>query len=108
MDYRKFYRTNVIIELIGDAMAAVWAVINIFIADGYLAASLFPMMVGQIITNIREIILTGRDDYKQEDYLAILGDSYRDNRTLIVFKTVLCFAVVVLVIIKLIIRQVSL
>lgn len=108
MDYRKFNRVNVIIELIGDALAAVWAVANIFIPNGYISAPLFPMMVGQIIKNIREIILTGRDDYKQEDYLAILGDSYRDNRTLIVFKTVLCFAVVVLVIIKLIIRQVSL
>lgn len=107
MDYRKFYRTNVIIEFIGDAMAAVWAVINIFIAGGYLAAPLFPMMAGQIITNIREIILTERDNYKQEDYLASLGDSYRDNRTLIVFKTVLSLSVVVFVILKLIIRQVS-
>lgn len=108
MDYRKFYRTNVIIEFIGDAMAAVWAVINIFIADGYLAASLFPMMAGQIITNIREIILTGREDYQPESYAASIKASYIDNRRPIVFKTVLCFAVVVLVIIKLIIRQVSL
>lgn len=91
MDYRKFYRTNVIIELIDDALAAVWAAANIFIPNGYLAAPLFPMMAGQIIKNIREIILTERDDYKQEDYLAILGDSYRDNRTLIVFKTVSAF-----------------
>lgn len=91
MDYRKFQRTNVIIEFIGDAMAAVLAAVNIFIPNGYLAAPLFPMMAGQIIKNIREIILTERDDYKQEDYLAILGDSYRDNRTLIVFKTVSAF-----------------
>lgn len=91
MDYRKFYRTNVIIELIDDVLAAVWAAANIFIPNGYLAAPLFPMMAGQIIKNIREIILTERDDYKQEDYLAILGDSYRDNRTLIVFKTVSAF-----------------
>ena len=40
MDYRKFNRVNIIIELIGDALAAVWAVINIFIADGYLTAQI--------------------------------------------------------------------
>lgn len=108
MDYRKFNRVNVIIELIGDALAAVLAAANIFIPNSYISSPLFPMMVGQIIKNIREIILTERDNYKQEDYLASLGDSYRDNRTLIVFKTVLCFVVVVLVIIKLIIRQVGL
>lgn len=55
----KFHRTNVIIEFIGDAMAAVWAVINIFIADSYAAAPLILMMAGQIIAHFREIILTG-------------------------------------------------
>ncbi|MDE6745222.1 MAG: hypothetical protein K2J72_01150, partial [Oscillospiraceae bacterium] len=82
-------------------------VINIFIADSYVAAPLMPMMAGQIIKNVREIILTGRNDYTQESYVASFGNSYRDNRTLNIFKVFLSLAVVVLVIIKLIIRQVS-
>ncbi|MDE6763827.1 MAG: hypothetical protein K2J73_09125 [Oscillospiraceae bacterium] len=107
MDYSKFYRTNAVIELIGDVLAAVWAVINIFISDSYVAAPLIPMMAGQIIKNIREIVLTGRDDYKQEKYLTSYENSYKDNRTLNIFKALLSLAVVLLVIIKLIIRQVS-
>lgn len=108
MDYQKFHRTNAVIELIGNALAAVLAVVNIFIAGSYAASPLLPMMAGQIIKNVREIMLTGRSDCTQESYAASLKNSYSDNRTLIIFKTVLSFSVAVLVIIKLIIRQVSL
>lgn len=107
MDYRKFNRMNVIIELIGDALAAVWAAANIFIPNSYISAPLFPMMVGQIIKNIREIILTGREDYQPESYAASVEASYIDNCRPIVFKTALSLAVAVLVIIKLIVRRVS-
>lgn len=107
MDYRKFNRVNVIIEFIGDALAAVWAAVNIFIPNGYLTAPLFPMMIGQIIKNIREIILTGREDYQPESYAESVKASYIDNRRPIVFKTALSLAVIVLVIIKLVIRRVS-
>lgn len=108
MDYQKFHRTNAVIELIGDASAAVLAVVNIFIADSYITAPLMPMMAGQITKNVRELMLTGQNDYTQESCAASFANSYRDNRTLNIFRVILSLAIVVLVIVKLIIRQVSL
>ena len=40
MDYQKFHRTNVIIELAGSAAAVVLGVINLFLAE--VSAPLYP------------------------------------------------------------------
>ena len=105
MDYQKFHRTNVIIELIGCVIAAVWAVINLFLAEAFYP--LYPMMsivFAGLIKNSRCIALTGREGYQQESYAESQKTSYMDNRTLYIISAVCSCTALALVIIKMVIR----
>lgn len=106
MDYKKFHRTNVIIELAGCVVAAVWAVINLFLAEDF--APLYPMMsivAAVTIKNSRCITLTGREDYQQESYAESQKNSYTDNRTLYIISAVCSCTALAFIIIKLIIGR---
>ena len=105
MDYKKFHRTNVIIELAGSTIAAVWAVINLFLAE--VSAPLYPIMsivFAGLIKNSRCIMLTGREEYQPESYAESQKNSYTDNRRLYIVSAVCSCAALVLVIVKMIIR----
>ena len=100
MDYKKFHRTNVIIELAGSTIAAVWAVINLFLAESNPVAPLFPSMLAFIIKSVRILMLTGREEYQQESYAESQKTFYTDNRTLYIISVVCSCVTLVLVIIK--------
>lgn len=104
MDYKKFHRINVFIELAGSTVAAVWAVINLFLAESHPIIPLFPSMIAGIIKNSRCFMLTGHEDYRQESYAESQKSSYTDNRTLYIISAVCSCAALVLVIVKMIIR----
>lgn len=101
MDYRKFNRTNLIIELVGSVIAAVWSVIGLFFAEGYYAfAAFMPVYLAFIIKSVRVIALTEREDYAQESYAESKKTSYTDNRTLYIISAVCSCVALVLVTIK--------
>lgn len=100
MDYKKFHRTNVIIELAGSTIAAVWAVINLFLAESYPMMPLLTSMLAGIIKNSRCLMLTGHEDYRQEEYAESQKTSYIDNRTLYIISAVCSCVALALVIIK--------
>ena len=104
MDYKKFHRTNVIIELAGSTIAAVLAVINLFLAESYPTMPLFPSMLAYIIKSVRILMLTGHEEYQQESYAESQKTSYTDNRTLYIISAVCSCAALALVIVKMIIR----
>ena len=100
MDYQKFNRTNVIIELIGCAAAAVWAVVNLFLAESNPVIPFFAIIIAGIIKNIRIIKLTEQENYQQESYAESQKNSYKNNRTLYIISAVCSCVVLVLVILK--------
>lgn len=100
MDYRKFSRTNVIIELIGSLAAASWSIVNLFIAESYAFAAYMPVMIAFIIKSVRIIILTEREGYQQESYAESQKNSYTDNRTLYIISAVCSCAALALIILK--------
>lgn len=104
MDYKKFHRTNNVIELVGSIAAAVWGVVNLFLADGYPTAAFMPIMLAFIIKSVRIITLTGREEYRQEEYAESQKSSYADNRRIVIFSAVFSCIALVLVIVKMIIR----
>lgn len=104
MDYMKFHRTNAVIELAGSVIAAVWSVVNLFIAEGYAFAVYMPIILAFIIKSVRIITLTGREEYQQESYAESQESSYADNRRIVIFSTVFSCTALVLIIVKMIIR----
>lgn len=100
MDYQKFNRTNVIIELIGSLAAALWSIVNLFIAGSYAFAAYMPVMIAFIIKSVRIIILTEREEYQQESYAESQKNSYTDNRTLYIISAVCSCVALVLIILK--------
>ncbi len=104
MDYKKFHRTNVIIQHIGCVIAAAWAATDLFIADVYASAPIMPLCIAYIITAVRIIALTGRKDYAQESYTESQKSFYTDNRRLYIFSAIFGCIALVLVVIKMIIR----
>lgn len=100
MDYQKFNRTNVIIELIGSLAAALWSIVNLFIAESYAFAAYMPVMIAFIIKSVRIIILTEREEYQQESYAESQKNSYTDNRTLYIISAVCSCVALVLIILK--------
>lgn len=100
MDYQKFNRTNVIIELIGSLAAALWSIVNLFIAGSYAFAAYMPVMIAFIIKSVRIIILTEREEYQQESYAESQKNSYTDNRTLYIISAVYSCVALVLIILK--------
>lgn len=107
MDYKKFHRTNAVIEFIGSLAAALWSIANLFLADGYAVAAYMPIMLAFIIKSIRIITLTGREEYQQESYAESQKSSYADNRRIVIFSAIFSCTALVLIIIKLILRRVS-
>ncbi len=100
MDYKKFNRTNVIIELVGSIIAVVWSVIALFSAEDYAFAPYTPVMLAFIIKGVRILALTGREDYTQESYYESQKNSYMDNRTLHIVPVACSGVALVLVTIK--------
>lgn len=100
MDYQKFNRTNVIIELIGSLAAALWSIVNLFIAESYAFAAYMPVMIAFIIKSVRIIILTEREEYQQESYAESQKNSYKNNRTLYIISAVCSCAALALIILK--------
>ena len=108
MDYQKFHRTNAVIEFGGSLGSAAWSIANLFLADRYAVEAYMPVIVALIIKNVRIIMLTGRGEYRQEEYAESLKSSYSDNRRITIFSAIFSCMALALIIIKLIIRQVSL
>lgn len=104
MDYQKFNRTNIIIQLAGNILAAALGIANLFIADGYPTAPTMPLSIAYIITAVRIIALTGREDYTQESYAESKISSYADNLRLYILSVIFGCAALALVIVKMIIR----
>lgn len=104
MDYKKFHRTNVIIELAGSTIAAVWAIINLFLAESHPTMPFLLIWIAMIIKSVRIIRLTAQEDYQQESYAESHKTSYEDNRTLYIISVVCSCAALALVIVKMIIR----
>ena len=104
MDYKKFHCINVFIELAGSTVAAVWAVINLFLAESHPVIAFLPITVAVLIKNIRIIRLTEREEYQQESYAESQKNSYTDNRTLYIISAVCSCMALALVIVKMIIR----
>lgn len=88
MDYQKFHRTNALLGLLGGAVAAVWGIVNLFLADSYAAAPYISIMIAYIIQGFRIFWLTGHEDYTQESYAESQKNSYKDNRTLYIISAV--------------------
>ena len=100
MDYKKFHRTNVIIELVGITFAAVWAIVTLFLAESHPIIPLLPVQLAFIIKSVRILMLTGHEDYQQESYSESQKTSYTDNRTLYIISVICSCVASVLVIIK--------
>ncbi|MDE7304285.1 MAG: hypothetical protein K2N60_13310 [Oscillospiraceae bacterium] len=75
MDYPKFHRTNAVIEFAGSIASAAWSIANLFLADRYAVEAYMPVMFAFIIKNLRIIMLTDRDEYRQEEYSESLKNS---------------------------------
>lgn len=105
MDYSKFHRVNAVIELIGSVTAAVWGVVNLFLADGYPTAACMPIMLAVIIKSVRIITLTGREEYRQEEYAESQKSSYADNRRIVIFSAIFSCTALVFMVVKMIISQ---
>lgn len=101
MDYKKFNRTNAVIETVGSIAAAVWAVINLFLAESNPVIPLLSITVAGLIKNSRCFMLTEREDYQHAENQK---NSYTDNRTLYIISAVCSCAALALVIVKMIIR----
>lgn len=108
MDYQKFHRTNAAIEFYGSLGSAAWSIANLFIADRYAVEAYMPVMFAFIIKSVRIIMLTERDECRQEEYAESLKKSYSDNRRITIFSAIFSCMALALIIIKLIIRRVSL
>lgn len=104
MDYQKFHRINAVIEFTGSLAAALWSVVNLFLADKYAVEAYLPIMLAFIIKSVRIITLTGREEYQQESYAESLKNSYSDNRRLVIFSAIFSCVALVLIIVKMIIR----
>ena len=104
MDYPKFHRTNVIIEFAGSIASALWSIANFFLAERYAVEAYMPIILAFIIKNVRCIMLTGREEYQQEEYAESLKNSYNDNRRITIFSVVFSCTALVLIIVKMIIR----
>lgn len=104
MDYKKFHRTNAVIELAGNIASALWSIANFFLTERYVVEAYMPIILAFIIKNVRCIMLTGREEYQQEEYAESLKNSYNDNRRITIFSVVFSCTALVLIIVKMIIR----
>ena len=80
MDYKKFHRTNVIIELAGSTIAAVLAIINLFLAESHPTMPFLLIWIAMIIKSVRIIRLTAQEDYQQESYAESHKTSYEERK----------------------------
>ncbi len=69
MDYKRFKRTNSMITLTGSICSLVLSVILMFFPNVYDMFGLFPAMLGYITAQFRELGLTLKSDYDQNEHL---------------------------------------
>ncbi|MDE7287940.1 MAG: hypothetical protein K2N71_00350, partial [Oscillospiraceae bacterium] len=89
MDYKKFHRTNAVIELTGNALAAVWAVLNLFRGDCVVIGPLLPNCIASLLKHTHNFMLPTERGYEQKSYFESLDTRFRDNRTLIIISAIL-------------------
>lgn len=93
MDYKKFHRTDAIIELTGNALAAAWAVLNLFLVEYFVFGPFLPIFIALILRNTRDIMLPLENGYEKESYYESLKIRFSDNRRLYIFSIIfLCVA----------------
>lgn len=100
MDYKKFHRTNAVIMLTGNAIAAVWAVLNLFRGDGVVIAPIIPNCIASLLVHTHKIMLPVERGYEQKSYFESLDARFRDNRTLLIISAILFCAACGLIIVK--------
>ena len=88
MDYKKFHRTNAIINLTGNAIAAAWAIVNLFLAEYFVVGPFLPIFIAFILRNTHDIMLPLENGYERESYYKSLKIRFSDNRRLYIFSII--------------------